>query len=169
MIFRGLFFEHNAEIGQKDHLWMGTRLKVIIMAKVFRPSRGESKILSRIESSKEYARRKAIKNARDCIEPLSNAIAMKLVEHNIVETTNKNVLQEQITKCIDKLSRSDDFDVDYKIAPFRHIVQNPHVVSLYITAFVIETLINHKVVVDVYGSDEEIYLCINRQVIKKLA
>ncbi len=23
LIFRGLFFEHNAEIGQKDHLWMG--------------------------------------------------------------------------------------------------------------------------------------------------
>ena len=139
------------------------------MAKVFRPSKGEAKILSRIESSKEYARRKAIKNARDYIEPLSNAIAMKLVENNLVETTNKNVLEEQITKCIDKLSRSDDFDVDYKIAPFRHIVQIQHVVSLYITAFVIETLINHKVVVDIYGSDDEIYLCINRQVIKLLA
>ena len=24
LIFRGLFFEHNAEIGQKGHLWMGT-------------------------------------------------------------------------------------------------------------------------------------------------
>jgi len=60
------------------------------MAKVFRPSKRESKILSRIESSKEYARRKAIENARDCIEPLSNAIAMKLVENNLVETTNKN-------------------------------------------------------------------------------
>ena len=24
MIFRGLFFERNADIGQKDHLWMGT-------------------------------------------------------------------------------------------------------------------------------------------------
>jgi hypothetical protein len=138
------------------------------MAKIFRPSSREAKILSRIESSKEYARRKAIQNARDCIEPLSNAIAMKLVENNLVETTNKTVLEEQITKCIDKLSRSDEFDVDYKIAPFRHLVQNPHVVSLYITAFVIETLINHKAVIDVYGSDEEIYLCINRQVIKKL-
>jgi len=138
------------------------------MAKVFRPSSREAKILSRIESSKEYARRKAIQDARDCIEPLSNAIAMKLVENNLVETTNKTVLEEQITKCIDKLSRSDEFDVDYKISPFRHLVQNPHVVSLYITAFVIETLINHKAVVDVYGSDEEIYLCINRQVIKKL-
>ena len=139
------------------------------MAKVFRPSKRESKILSRIESSKEYARRKAIENARNRIEPLSNAIAMKLVEDNLVETTNKNILEEQITKCIDKLSRSDEFDVDYKIAPFRHLVQNPHVVSLYVTAFVIETLINHKVVVDIYGSDEEIYLCINRQVTKILA
>ena len=138
------------------------------MAKIFRPSSREAKILSRIESSKEHARRKAIQDARDSIEPLSNAIAMKLVENDLVETTNKNVLEEQITKCIDKLSRSDEFDVDYKIAPFRHIIQNPHVVSLYITAFVIETLINHKVVVDIYGSDEEIYLCINRQVVKIL-
>jgi len=24
LIFRGLFFEHNAEIGQKDYLWMDT-------------------------------------------------------------------------------------------------------------------------------------------------
>ncbi len=24
LIFRGLFFKHNAEIGQKDRLWMGT-------------------------------------------------------------------------------------------------------------------------------------------------
>ena len=139
------------------------------MAKVFRPSSREAKILSRIESSKEYARRKAIENARNSIEPLSNAIAMKLVEDNLVETTNKNVLEEQISKCIDRLSRSDEFDVDYKIAPFRHLVQNPNVVSLYITAFVIETLINHKVIVDIYGSDEEIYLCINRQVLKTLA
>ncbi len=139
------------------------------MAKVFRPSSREAKILSRIESSKEYARRKSIQNAKDSIETLSNAIAMKLVENNLVETTNKNVLEEQITKCIDKLTHSDDFDIDYKIAPFRHIVPNPNVVSIYITAFVIETLINHKVVVDIYGSDEEIYFCINRQVSKLLA
>jgi hypothetical protein len=136
------------------------------MAKIFRPSSREAKILSRIESSKEFARRKSIQNAKDSIEPLSNAIAMKLVENNLVETTNKNVLEEQITKCIDKLSHSDEFDIDYKIAPFRSLVPNPNVVSIYITAFVIETLINHKVVVDIYGSDEEIYFCINRQVAK---
>ncbi len=138
------------------------------MAKVFRPSSRESKILSRIESSKEYARRKAIGSIRDCIEPLSNAIAMKLIESNLVETTSKNVLEEQISNCLEKLSHADEFDIDFQNAPFRNIVPQPNIVSLYVTAFVIETLINHKVVVDIFGSDEEIYLCINQQVTKFL-
>jgi len=58
------------------------------MAKIFRPSSREAKILSKIESSKEYARRKAISAIQDLIEPLSNAIAMKLVENKLVETVN---------------------------------------------------------------------------------
>ena len=138
------------------------------MAKVFRPSSREAMILSKIESSKEYARKKAISGVRDCLEPLANAIAMKLVENSLVETTNKNALEEQIKKSLDKLGRTEDFDIDYQTAPFRDIVSNPHVVSIYVTAFVIEKLINHKDVIDIFGSDEDIYYCINKQVIKFL-
>ena len=138
------------------------------MAKIFRPSTREASIISKIESSKEYARRKAIDSTRDCTEPLANAIAMKLIENHLVETTNKNALEEQIMHCLEKLSRAEDFDIDYQNAPFRHIVPQPHVVSLYITAFVIETLINHKIVVDIFGSDAEIYHCINQQISKFL-
>ena len=138
------------------------------MAKVFRPSSREAMILSKIESSKEYARKKAISGVRDCLEPLSNAIAMKLVENSLVETTNKNSLEEQIKKSLDKLGHTEDFDIDYQTAPFRDIVSNPHVVSIYVTAFVIEKLINHKDVIDIFGSDEDIYYCINQQVIKFL-
>jgi hypothetical protein len=138
------------------------------MSKVFRPSNRESKILSQIESSKERARRMALTGIQDCLEPLSNAIASKLVETNLVETTNKNGLEEQVMKCLDKLSREDDFDIDYQNAPFRTIVPNPHVVSLYVTAFVIEQVIKLKDVVDIFGSDEEIYTCINKQVAKYL-
>ncbi len=138
------------------------------MGKVFRPSNRESKILSQIESSKERARRMAISRIQDNIEPLSNAIAMKLVEDKLVETTNKNGLEEQIKQCLDKLSHADDFDVDYKVAPFRNIVSQPNIVSLYVTAFVIETVINDKDVIDIFGSDEEIYSCINAQVSKRM-
>ena len=65
------------------------------MAKIFRPSNRESKILSQIESSKERFRRMALSGIRDCLEPLSNSIAMKLVESELVETTNKNELEDQ--------------------------------------------------------------------------
>jgi hypothetical protein len=98
------------------------------------------------------------------MEPMSNSISMRLVESKLVETTNKNSLEEQIQQCLEKLSRSDDFEVDYQVAPIRRLVPHPHIVSLYVTAFVIEKLIKHKDIVDIFGSDEEIYLCINREV-----
>jgi hypothetical protein len=138
------------------------------MGKIFRPSSRESTILSKIESSKEHARRMALQGLRDCKEPLANSIAMKLVESSLVETTSKNVLEDQIGQCLEKLSYADDFDVDYATAPFRNLVPQPHVVSIYVTAFVVEKLINHKDIVDIYGSDEEIYLNINQQVKKFL-
>ena len=134
------------------------------MAKVFRTSSREASILSKIESSKEYARRMALKGIVECIDPLSNAIATKLVETNLVETTNKNSLEEQINNCLDKLQHADDFEIDYQVAPLRNLIHQPHVVSIYVTSFVIENLINHKDIVDIYGSDEEIYLCIHQQV-----
>ena len=138
------------------------------MAKVFRPSTREASILSKIESSKEHGRRMAINSLRDHHEILANAISMKLVEDSLVETTNKNAVEEQIDKCLDRMTRADEFDIDYSIAPIRNLVHNPHIVSIYVTAFVLEKLINHKDVVDIFGSDEQIYTCINQQVKKIL-
>ncbi len=139
------------------------------MGKIFRPSSRESTILSKIESSKEYERRQAINAVRDRMEPLANAISQRLIDSKLVETTSKNTLEEQIRGCLEKLSRSDDFEVDYQVAPIRRLVPHPHIVSLYVTAFVIEKLIKHKDVVDIFGSDEDIYLCINREVRKNLS
>jgi len=138
------------------------------MGKVFRPSHREASLLSKIESSKEHARRRAIGAARDHIDTLGNAIAMKLVETQLVETTDKNGLEEQIVKCLDNLSRADEFDIDYLIAPYRQLVKHPNVVSIYMTAYLLEKLIDHRTVVDIYGSDNDIYGCIHEQVVKIL-
>jgi hypothetical protein len=99
-------------------------------------------------------------------EELSNSVAMKLVENKIIETRSKNSLEEQILGKLNELAKSDDFDIDYQVAPYRNLVPNPNLVSLYLTAFVLETLINHKDVVDIYGSDDEVYHCINKQIMK---
>lgn len=134
------------------------------MARVFRPSNREAKIISRIESSKERAQHLAIEQLKEVWEPLSNAIAMKFIEEKLVETTSKDDIQEQIGASLQKLTRSDDFDIDYQIAPLRKLVPRPNFVSLYLTSFVVEQLINHRSVEDIFGSDEEIYYCINHQV-----
>jgi hypothetical protein len=136
------------------------------MGKIFRPSSRESTILSKIESTKEHQRRMAISRVRDCSEPLANAITSKLIEKELVETTSQNSFEEQIRGCLDRLTRMDDFDVDYQIAPIRNLVPQPQIVSLYVTAYVIEKMIDHKDVVDIYGSDEQLYLTINQQVKK---
>lgn len=133
------------------------------MAKIFRPNNKESILLSKIESSKERDRRLSLNMVREHGDALSNTIAMKLVENKIIETTSKNSLEEQIAKKLNELGKADDFDIDYQVAPYRNLIDNPNLVSLYLTAFILETLINHKDVIDVYGSDEEIYHCINKQ------
>lgn len=138
------------------------------MPKIFRPNNKESLLLSKIESSKERDRRLSINMVREHGDALGNAIAMKLVENKIVETRSKNSLEEQITNKLNELGKADDFDIDYKIAPYRNLISNPNLVSLYITAFVLENLINHKDVVDIYGSDDEVYHCINKQILKFL-
>ena len=138
------------------------------MAKVFRPSSHDASILSHIESTKEHMRRLAIGRVRDCSEPLANAITSKLIENKLVETTSQNSFEEQIRKCLDRMTRMEDFDIDYQVAPIRNVVPQPQIVSLYVTAYVIEKLIDHKDVVDIYGSDEELYLTINQQVKKFL-
>jgi hypothetical protein len=134
------------------------------MGKVFRPSNRESRLLSRIESSKERARQLAIDQIKNVLEPLSNALAMKLIENKLIVTTSKEHIQEQIAAALQKMSRADEFEIDYQTAPFRNIVPRPSIVSLYLTSFVVEQLINHRSVEDIYGSDKEIYDCINREV-----
>jgi len=138
------------------------------MPKMFRPSTREARILSEIESSREHARRKAIFKVKESIDSVSNALATKLIQSELVETSNKNAIEEQLHKCIETLAKADDFDIDYQIAPVRRLVENPNIVSLYITSFILEKLIKHKDVEDIYGSDEEIYECIDNQIKKYL-
>ncbi len=139
------------------------------MAKVFNVGSREAKLLSKIESSREKEKKRTISVLRDNIEDFSNKISMKLVERGLIETISKNSIQEQIAKCLETLCQAESFDIDFQIAPFRNIVQNPNVASLYLTAFIVEKLINHKDVIDIYGSDDDIYYCIQQETLKLIS
>ncbi|MGM0417687.1 MAG: hypothetical protein ACQEQS_03080 [Thermodesulfobacteriota bacterium] len=139
------------------------------MAKNFRPSSKESQILSRIESSREREKQEMLYLLKEKTETVSNSVAMKLIENDLIETTNKNGLQRQIQLCLEELTKADDFDIDYKVAPVRNIVKNPNFISLYITSFIIEDLLNHKDVIDIFGDDPEIYACVNKEIKRHLS
>lgn len=134
------------------------------MARDYRPNIRESNVISRLDSAKEAARAGAINQLYEVGENLANRIAMKLIEEKLIETKNKKELERQLAGCIKTLITEDNFDVQYRISPFRTLVRRPNFISLYITAFIIETLINHRTIVDIYGTDEEIYNCVNSQV-----
>lgn len=133
------------------------------MAKIFYTGNREAKLLSKIESSKERERIKTISTIRDNIDAFSNKLSMKLIETGLVETVSKSSIENQIARCLDTLCKAEDFDIDYMIAPLRTLISNPNIASLYLTAFIVEKLINHKDVIDVYGSDEDIYYCIQKE------
>ncbi len=139
------------------------------MAKVFNVGSREAKLLSKIESSKEKEKKRTINALRENIDSFSNKVSMKLVETGLIETISKNSIQTQITKCLETLCQAESFDIDFQIAPFRNIVQNPNVASLYLTAFIVEKLINHKDVIDIYGSDDDIYYCIQQETLKLIS
>jgi hypothetical protein len=124
--------------------------------------------LSRIESDKEFRRRQALHQLPNVLEPLSSALAQKLIDDGLVETTSKNSLQDEFSKVLDNLSRMEEFDINYKVAPLRRLVREPHVVSLYLTAWIVEDLVNHKDVIDIFGDDLDVYQCVNKQVARFL-
>ncbi len=139
------------------------------MAKIFYTGNREAKLLSKIESSKERERIRTISTIRDNLDSFSNKVSMKLIETGLIETVSKSSVENQIARCLDNLCKADDFDIDYAVAPLRTLISNPNIASLYLTVFIVEKLIDHKDVIDVYGSDEDIYFCIQKELSNMLS
>lgn len=124
----------------------------------------EETLISRLESSRQSAWGRQLLQLGDCADELAQKLAMKLVEGKLIETTSIRDVEEQLAGCLGELLQAEDFDIQYAIAPLRNLMPRPNRISLYVTAFVIERLINHRSVVDVYGTDEEIYNVVNQEV-----
>jgi hypothetical protein len=136
------------------------------VAKEHRPNARESAVISRLDHEKESQRFIAMNLLRQNLDSLSDRIATKLIEERLVDTTSKDDLEGQINFALQKLLTADEFDIQYHIANVRTLVPRPHFISLYVTAYVIEQLIDHRCIVEIYGTDEDIYHCVNRQVSK---
>ena len=95
----------------------------------------------------------AFKNA----EELSTRLVQRLIDKHIIETTSEQALRELFTDQLRNVSNMEDFDIQFKIAPLRNLANDPNFISLFLTQYIIEDLVDHPKVQDVFGDDLEIY------------
>lgn len=132
------------------------------MAKVtISASRSTDKTIRAIDRKRERERRQMFRTAKDHAEPLAAKLVQRLIDREIIEVSSVTTLRKSIEDQLHKLANLEDFDLQLKIAPVRTLVQDPNIVSLYLTQYVVEDLVDHPDVLDVFGEDLEVYRAID--------
>ena len=97
---------------------------------------------------------------------IHNKLSQTLLTEKIVETENPAAVSVSLLRGLKKALNSSPFDFDFFIAPIRDLVPRANRHSLYITQYILEVLIDDPSVVDVFGTDEEIYRIVNEVISK---
>lgn len=132
------------------------------MAKVsISASRSTDKTIRAIDRKRERERRKMFRTAKDHSEVLATKLVQRLLDRGIIEVSSVTGVQKSIESQFQMLASIEDFDLQMKIAPVRTLVQDPNIVSLYLTQYIVEDLIEHPDVDDVFGDDLDVYRAID--------
>lgn len=116
------------------------------------------KELDRKERQKAFQRDRFF---RFKLPEIHTRLSQTLLMEKIIETDNPKAVSDALMQGLKKILRVNEFDFKYFIAPIRNIVPRPNSISLYITQYILEVVINDPSVIDVYGTDEEIYRVVN--------
>lgn len=96
------------------------------------------------------------------LSEIHNKLCQTLLMDKIIETDQVSSFSDAILRGLKKALNSSEFDFKYFISPIRDLVPRPNPYSLYMTQYLMEVLINDPSVVEIYGTDEQIYHAINR-------
>jgi hypothetical protein len=127
------------------------------MARHINPNNATNKTINAIDRKREQERHFMLMKARDHAEELASSLVQRLLDKHIIETNSVRAIQETVEKELKNLSDMEEFDMQFKVAPIRSICQDPNIISLYMTQFVIEDLVEHPNIQDVYGDDNDVY------------
>ncbi|MDD3815528.1 MAG: hypothetical protein PHZ02_12890 [Desulfocapsaceae bacterium] len=122
------------------------------------PNNATDKTIRSIDRKREQERRFMLQKARENADEFAAKLVQRLIDKGIVETTSVQSLHDTFEEQLKKLANMDEFEIQLKVAPVRTLVPDPNIISLYLTQFIIEDLINHSAIQDIYGEDLEIYL-----------
>jgi len=127
------------------------------MARHLNPSSSTNKTIDAIDRKRERERRFILNKARDHSHELAVRLVQRLIDEHIIETNDVQAIQEGFEKQLKAPSDMDEFEVRLKIANIRTLVPDPNILSLYIASYVIEDLIDHPQIQDIFGDDLDVY------------
>lgn len=116
------------------------------------------KTIRSIDRKREQERRFMLQKAKENADELAAKLVQRLIDKGIVETSSVQSLHDTFEEQLKKIATLEEFDIQLKVAPLRTLVPDPNIISLYLTQFIIEDLINHSAIQDIYGEDLDIYL-----------
>jgi len=132
------------------------------MAKIHvNPNRATDKAVRAIDRKREQERKRMFVLARDHAEPLATKLCQRLLDKGVIETTSVESIRSALETQFKSLHLVEEFDLQMKLAPVRTLVQDPNIVTLYLTQYIIEDLIEHPDIQDVFGEDIDIYRAID--------
>jgi len=105
------------------------------------------------ERERRYMMQMLYKNA----DELATKMVQRLLDKKIIEITDEEAIRKLFHELFERLSGMEEFDMLYKIAPLRQLVVDPNFLSLYVTQYICEDLVENDKVQDVFGDDLEIY------------
>jgi len=117
------------------------------------------KRLERQEKQRAYQQGRFFKYKLDEIH---GKLKQTLMQEEIIETDNVAAFSSALKKGMKQAANSSEFDFTYFISPIRTLVPRPNPYSLYLTQYLMEVLINDPSVIEIYGTDEEVYRVINK-------
>jgi len=114
-----------------------------------------------IDRQRERERQYMLQQAGRDADTLAVRLVQRLLDAKVLETTAEKTIAELLAAQLRKLPTLDEFAIQYKTAPIRTLVDDPNLVSLYITQYIVEDLIDHPKVTDIYGDDLDIYRAVD--------
>lgn len=125
------------------------------------PNRATDRTIRTIDRKREQERRKMFLRAKDHAQEFAVKLVQRLIDKEIIETNSVTAIQDAFESQLLKLGYIEEFELQMKIAPVRTVAQDPNVVSLYFTQFIVEDLIQNPAIQDIFGDDLDIYLAVD--------
>jgi hypothetical protein len=129
--------------------------------KRFDTGRVQDKLINRLERKERQEAFQRDRFFKFKLPEIHTRLSQALLMEKIIETDNPTAISNLILQGLKKTMKINEFDFKYFIAPIRNLVPRPNLYSLYITQYIMEVIINDPTVIDIYGTDLDIYKVVN--------